>query len=107
MQGKLFIMIDNRQALELIEQAQTDHPFCGCGQGTLAVGRTGGVWLECRSLQDPPSGFLRRLAAVFSVHTRDLIVDLSPTLTLASRRPGASVGALATLRSDPGPSGDR
>jgi hypothetical protein len=76
-------MIDDRQALDLIEQAQSDQPFCACGQGTLPVGRAGGVWLECRSLQDPASGFIRRLAAVFSVHTRELIVDLSPTLTLA------------------------
>jgi hypothetical protein len=79
-----FIMIDNRQALELIEQAQTDHPFCGCGQGTLAVGRAGGVWLECRSVGDQPRGFIRRLVAVFSIHTRELIVDLSPTLTLVA-----------------------
>jgi hypothetical protein len=76
-------MIDNRQALEMIEQAQTDQPFCGCGENTIAVGRAGGVWLECRSLQDPAHGFVRRLVAVFSIHTRQLIVDLSPTLTLA------------------------
>ena len=76
-------MIDNRQALEMIEQAQTDTPFCGCGQGTLAVGRAGGVWLECRSLRERPSGVVRRFVAAFGIHTRELIVDLSPTLTLA------------------------
>ena len=72
-------MIDNRQALELIEQAQNEHPICDCGQQTLAVGRGGGVWLECRSLQTRPRSRVRRLlAAALGIHTRLLIVDLTP-----------------------------
>ena len=80
---EIITVIDNRQALELIEQAQTDQPFCGCGQQTLAIGRAGGVWLECRSLQDPGRSAARRLLAALGIHTHELIVDLTPTLTLA------------------------
>jgi hypothetical protein len=76
-------MIDSRQAVEMIEQAQTENPFCGCGAPTIAVGRAGGVWLECHSLQERPRGIVSRLVAAFAIHTRELIVDLSPTLTLA------------------------
>jgi hypothetical protein len=72
-------MIDNGQALELIERAQSEHPFCDCGQQTLAVGRGGGVWLECRSRQTQPRSLVRRLlGAALGIHTRLLIVDLTP-----------------------------
>jgi hypothetical protein len=81
-------MIDNRQALDMIEQAQTDSPFCACGRQTLAVGRGGGVWLECSSLQARPRSLVQRLLAEVGVHTRVLIVDLTPTPPAAQAAQG-------------------
>jgi hypothetical protein len=72
-------MIDNRQALELIEQTQSDSPFCGCGQQTIALGRGDRIWLECRSFGARPRGLVRRFIAThLGVHTRELVVDLAP-----------------------------
>ena len=77
-------MIDNDKALDLIEQAQSRTLFCACGQPTHAVGRAGGVWLECISIEAPRKSLLRRILAVdIGVHTRELIVDLSPELSAA------------------------
>ena len=77
-------MIDNNKALDLIEQAQNRTFFCSCGQPTSAVGRPGGVWLECFSLQSPRKSMFRRiLSADIGVHTRELIVDLTPESLVA------------------------
>jgi hypothetical protein len=78
MQGER-IVIDTWEALERIERAARDTPFCDCGEPTLAVGREGGVWLECRSLQTSRRSVLRRiLSGEGLVHTRRLVLDLRP-----------------------------
>ena len=68
----------NDQALERIEGAMRETPFCPCGAPAVPVGRSGGVWLECASLQ-PAKGILRQLLTLdFAAnHTRRLIVDLA------------------------------
>lgn len=73
-------MIDNWRALELIERAEREAPFCACGQPNVPVGRNGGVWLECASLQTLPDGRIRRLLSTLDsrAHTRRLIVDEAP-----------------------------
>lgn len=43
--------INRDRALELLEQAEREIPFCACGRPTMPVGRPGGVWLECSSMQ--------------------------------------------------------
>ncbi|HEY8868207.1 MAG TPA: hypothetical protein VIM30_02310 [Candidatus Limnocylindrales bacterium] len=66
--------IDNARALDLIEQAERQTPFCRCGQPTVPVGRADGVWLECRSLDRPAIGrILATLAA--PAHFRSPIVE--------------------------------
>jgi hypothetical protein len=78
-QGISVSMINNRQAVELIEQAQTNRPYCGCGQSTMAIGRGDGVWLECLSFETRSPSFVRRLlTADLGIHTRELILDLTP-----------------------------
>jgi hypothetical protein len=76
---------NNARALELIEQAQRDTPFCECGRVTVPVGRPGGVWLECASLGEARSTLARVLTLDFvASHTRRRIVnaadfELSPS----------------------------
>ncbi len=72
--------IDTWQALEEIERAQRERPFCACGQPTRPVARDGGVWLECASLQASAGNRLTHLAALRGPfeHTRRPIVDLAP-----------------------------
>ena len=52
--------IDNTTALERIESAQRELPFCYCGRHMRTVARTDGVWLECIS-RDEGAGGLRRV----------------------------------------------
>jgi len=68
------------QALEEIERAQRETPFCGCGQPTRPIVRAGGIWLECASLQASAGGRIRRLVTLLGPidHTRRPIVDLAP-----------------------------
>ncbi len=78
------IQIDNDQALELIEEAAREAPFCLCGEPTVPVGRRAGVWLECASLLER-KGALRRLLSLdlAFAHTRRPIVDLPRSATTA------------------------
>ncbi len=72
-------MIDNDRALELLEQAQQETPFCTCGMPTVPVGRQGGVWLECSAMQGP-SRWRDRLVPAATPghgHVKALIVDLT------------------------------
>ena len=69
--------MDNAQALELVEQAEHETPFCECGRVTVPIGRPGGVWLECASLGEARSALSRILTLDLAAsHTRRRIVDL-------------------------------
>jgi hypothetical protein len=71
-------VIDNTQALERIEQAEREAPFCVCGAHTVPVGRPSGVWLACASLEQP-KGLVRKLLTLdfAASHTNRRIVELS------------------------------
>jgi hypothetical protein len=71
-------MLDNVTALKAIERAERATPFCACGEPTSPIGREGGVWLECISLNDEPKGgpVVRLLRAITEpAHVRELIFD--------------------------------
>lgn len=71
---------ENQLALERIERALHDTPFCSCGEPTTVLSRDDGLWLGCSTLETPPAGILRRLVepVVASAHIRRLIVDPTP-----------------------------
>ena len=69
-------MFDNATALERIERAQSELPCCWCGAPTTAIARHGGIWLECRSL-DEPTSHLRRLLTLDFGHLRRPILQSS------------------------------
>ena len=78
-------MIDNSQALDLIEQAQRNIRVCSCGMHTLAVARADAIWLTCASLTQQPKGVVRKLLTLdfAAFHVDQRIVDLS-TLEVAA-----------------------
>lgn len=71
-------MIDNWRALDRIEQAERETPFCICGQPTSATARPDGIWLECVSLRAPARSRIGRLLSALAPggHARQLIVEL-------------------------------
>ena len=71
-------MIDNWKALDRIEQAERETPFCICGQPMSPAARPDGIWLECSSLRAPDSSRIGRLLSTLAPggHTRQLIVEL-------------------------------
>jgi hypothetical protein len=63
-------MIHHSSALETLELAEREVPFCSCGRATTPVVHSdGSIWLECSSLAEP-KGALRRLFTLGSGHTR-------------------------------------
>jgi hypothetical protein len=71
-------MIDNWTALDRIEHAERETPFCVCGQQMVPEARPGAIWLECVSLKGPNGSRMGRLLSLLAAggHTRRLIVDL-------------------------------
>ena len=71
-------MIDNRQAVEIIEQAHDAQPFCRCGRHTTLMDRAGRIWLACSSFEEPREGAIARVLSVITAgaHTRELVLDL-------------------------------
>lgn len=68
---------DLTTALEIIEQANRDHPYCtACGEPTHPVARDDVIWLECRSWTDRKSR-LARIIAFHAGHTKRVLVDES------------------------------
>jgi hypothetical protein len=69
---------DNTRIVALIERAETETPFCDCGEPMAATTEDRQIWLECTSHQKPSGGAVRRLLAALASasHTRRLVVDL-------------------------------
>jgi hypothetical protein len=71
-------MINNYHAVDIIERAQGDTPFCTCGAPTTPVWRPDGMWLECSAVQARADhGRMRRMLATIAspVHIRQLLFD--------------------------------
>jgi hypothetical protein len=69
-------MIDNNwDAVDRIDHAERENPYCVCGLPTVAVGCTDGVWLECSSLAERHESAIGRFLSALASHTRLLIVE--------------------------------
>lgn len=68
--------IDNHRAVDRIEAAVRERPFCACGAPTDIVARPDGLWLIC-TREATGSGIIRRLlgAGASFGHTRTLVLD--------------------------------
>lgn len=70
-------MYDRAQALDLIERAIDDDPFCPvCEAPTEIVDEDGLVVLRC-SAAAAPHGMLARIGAAILPHLRQPVIDLS------------------------------
>ena len=71
-------MIDNRQAVEIIERAHDAQPFCRCGRHTTLMDRSGRIWLACSSFEEPREGAISKVLSAITAgaHTRELVLDL-------------------------------
>jgi len=75
-------MFDNARLVDRIERSIEDDPTCAvCHAPTVVRDRAGRLWLECSTTpEDEPIGLRARFAAAFSLHPRQLIVDLTEDL---------------------------
>lgn len=71
------VLMDNTQALALIERAERAAPFCDCGEPMAPVARSTQVWLECTTRTGRKDAGLRGLLANLAApsHDRQLILD--------------------------------
>jgi hypothetical protein len=71
------VLMDNTQALALIERAERAAPFCDCGEPMAPVARRTQVWLECTTQSFRTRRGLRGLLAGLAAasHDRQLILD--------------------------------
>lgn len=65
------------RALDQIERAAQEQPYCTCGKPTTPVSRDDRLWLECTSLSEPVRGWRAQLARTLSLgpHVRRPVVD--------------------------------
>jgi hypothetical protein len=71
---------ENQRAVDLIEAAERDAPYCLCGSHMLAVAHGNVIWLECSNrTADKPgiAGVISRITALG--HTRRMIMELPTT----------------------------
>jgi hypothetical protein len=76
-QEELNTMWNDRSAVEAIELAERQTPFCACGEPTAPVAHDGAIWLECISRSEPRgSAFARIVGSIVSPgHVRQLILE--------------------------------
>lgn len=71
-------MIDNATALERIEAAERQTPFCACGEPTVPVAHHGQIWLRCTRLNRGRSRLRKLLTLDPDVaHTERPILSLT------------------------------
>ncbi len=65
------------RALDRIEQATQQQPYCICGQPTTPVAQPDGLWLECTTIGKPVRGWRHSLlrALTGGAHVRRQILD--------------------------------
>jgi len=64
-----------------LEYAERETRFCGCGDYMTPAADQDGIWLQCRTIENPDGGALARVLAFLAPHDRRLIVsaeDLAP-----------------------------
>ena len=68
---------DNVNALERIEYAESQMPFCVCGRPMTPAGRPDGIWLECTSRSEPSGSRIERFLSTLSDrgHSSRLIIE--------------------------------
>ena len=66
-------MRHSRSLITLIESAEAQTPFCGCGAPMIPAEHDGELWLECVEHDKVPEGFLARLRALVA-HDRRLLL---------------------------------
>lgn len=68
---------DHVNALERIEYAESQMPFCVCGRPMTPAGRPDGIWLECTSLSEPNGSRIGRFLSTLSDggHSSRLIIE--------------------------------
>ena len=72
------MFFDNAAALERIERAEHDTPFCWCGAPTVPVDSGRAIWLRCTSLLRPRGVVHKLLTLDFAAsHTNQRILDLA------------------------------
>jgi hypothetical protein len=68
---------DHLRALERIEYAESQMPFCVCGRPMTPAGRPDGIWLECTSRTERSSSRIGRILSTLSDtgHSSRLIIE--------------------------------
>ncbi len=77
---------ENQRAVDRIETAERESPFCLCGASMIAVAHDGSIWLQCsdqtRNKRRGIGGFVARISGSFG-HSRRIIMEL-PTVERAA-----------------------
>ena len=70
-------MLNRGTAIDAIERAERETPFCGCGEPTAPVARDGAIWLECIAGNESKGNPIARLlgSIVAQAHVRRYIIE--------------------------------
>lgn len=64
-------MIDNWTALDRIEHAERETPFCVCGEPMSLTAKADGIWLECVTITDTDGSRFDRLLSALGAYGHD------------------------------------
>ena len=73
-----------------IERAENETRFCFCGEYMIPAADADGIWLQCRTIDEPSRGRIARLFDFITPHDRNLIVDLETLAPQENRAPAVA-----------------
>jgi hypothetical protein len=78
-----------------LENAEREMRFCNCGEYMTPAADQDGIWLQCRSIDNPNRSRLTRLVDFIAPHDRRLIVDHEALAPIESMAPAIAAAGRA------------
>ena len=88
-------MGNNNHILVELERVERETRFCTCGDYMIPAADQDGIWLQCRSFENPNRSRLTRLVDFITPHDRRLVVDHEALAPVESMAPAIAAAGRA------------
>jgi hypothetical protein len=88
---------NHHHVLVELERAETETRFCSCGDYMIPAADADGIWLQCRTTDEPNRSRIARLIRAITPHDRRLIIDLETLAPQENRAPGVAAVRRAAI----------
>jgi hypothetical protein len=90
---------NHHHVLVELERAESETRFCFCGEYMIPVADADGIWLQCRTVDQPNRSRIARFIDSIAPHDRRLIIDLETLAPQENRAPSFAATRLAAIDS--------